>query len=54
MVVAAKATGMPIAMLQRILLLVSASASYSVERVYDLTELYHRLDGRPARNILAL
>jgi len=54
MVVAAKATGMPIAMLQRILLLVSASASYSVERVYDLTELYHRLDDRSARNILAL
>ena len=54
MVVAAKATGMPIAMLQRILLLVSASASYSVQRVYDLTELYHGLDGRAARNILAL
>jgi hypothetical protein len=54
MVVAAKATGMPIALLQRILLLVSASASYSVQRVYDLTELYHRLDGRAARRILAL
>jgi hypothetical protein len=54
MVVAAKATGMPIAILQRILLLVSASASYSVQRVYDLTELYHGLDGRAARRILAL
>jgi hypothetical protein len=54
MVVAAKATGMPIAMLQRILLLVSASASYSVERVYDLTELYHGLNGCAARDILAL
>jgi hypothetical protein len=54
MVVAAKATGMPIAILQRILLLVSASASYSVQRVYDLTELYHGLDGRAARNILTL
>jgi Uncharacterised protein conserved in bacteria (DUF2336) len=54
MVVAAKASGMPIAILQRILLLVSASASYSVERVYDLTELYHGLDGHTARCILAL
>jgi hypothetical protein len=54
MVVAAKATGMPIAILQRILLLVSASASYSVQRVYDLTDLYHGLDSRAARHILAL
>jgi len=53
MVVAAKAAGMPIAILQRILLLVSASASYSVERVYDLTELYHGLDSRAARDLLA-
>jgi hypothetical protein len=53
MVVAAKAAGMPIAMLQRILLLVSASASYSVERVYDLTELFHGLDGHAARSLLA-
>jgi hypothetical protein len=53
MVVAAKAAGMPIAILQHILLLVSASASYSVERVYDLTELYHGLDGRAARDLLA-
>jgi hypothetical protein len=54
LVVAAKATGMPIAILQRILLLVSASASYSVQRVYDLTDLYHGLDSRAARHILAL
>jgi hypothetical protein len=54
MVVAAKATGMPIAILQRILLLVSASASHSVQRVYDLTDLYHGLDSRAARHILAL
>jgi hypothetical protein len=52
MVVAAKATGMPIAILQRILLLISASASYSVQRVYDLTELYHGLDGDAARDLL--
>jgi hypothetical protein len=53
MVVAAKAAGMPIAILQRTLLLVSASASYSVQRVYDLTDLYHGLDGRAARDLLA-
>jgi hypothetical protein len=53
MVVAAKAAGMPIATLQRILLLVSASATYSVQRVYDLTELYHGLDGGAAHNLLA-
>src|SRR5262249_3096882 len=52
MVVAAKAAGMPIAILQRTLLLVSASASYSVQRVYDLTDLYHGLDGRAARDLL--
>jgi hypothetical protein len=53
MVVAAKAACMPVAILQHILLLVSASASYSVERVYDLTDLYHELDGRAARDLLA-
>jgi hypothetical protein len=52
MVVAAKAVGMPIAILQRILLLVNPAASHSVERVYDLTELYHDLDGRAARDLL--
>ena len=52
MVIAAKATGMPIAILQGILLLVNPAASHSVERVYDLTELYHQLDGRTARAIL--
>jgi hypothetical protein len=52
MVVAAKAAGMPIAILQRILLLVDPAASHSVERVYDLTELYHDLGGRTARDLL--
>jgi len=54
MVVAAKAAGMPIAVLQRILLLVNPAISYSVQRVYDLTELYHALDRGAARNLLAL
>jgi hypothetical protein len=52
MVVAAKAAGLPIAILQRILLLVGPAANHSVERVYDLTELYHALDGRTARDLL--
>lgn len=52
MVVTAKAAGMPIAILQRILLLVCAAATHSVERVYDLTELYHGLDARAARDLL--
>ena len=54
MVVAAKASGMPIAILQRILLLVNPAVSHSVQRVYDLTELYHVLDRGAARNLLAL
>jgi hypothetical protein len=52
MVVAAKAAGIPIAILQRILLLVDPTMSHSVERVYDLTELYHDLGGRTARDLL--
>jgi hypothetical protein len=52
MVVAAKAAGIPIAILQRILLLVDPAVSHSVERVYDLTELYHDLGGRTARDLL--
>jgi hypothetical protein len=52
-VVAAKATGIPVAILQRILLLVSPAVSHSVQRVYDLTELYHGLHDGAARNLLA-
>jgi hypothetical protein len=54
MVVAAKAAGMPIAVLQRILLLVNPAVSHSVQRVYDLTDLYHELDRGAARKLLAL
>jgi hypothetical protein len=53
MVVAAKATGMPVAMLQRILLLLSPATNHSVQHVHELTELYHDLDGRTARDLLA-
>lgn len=53
MVIAAKATGMPIAILQRILLLVNPAVSHSVQRVYDLMDLYHGLDRGAARDLLA-
>ena len=54
MVVAAKATGVPIAILQRLLLLINPAVSHSVQRVYDLTDLYHGLDRGAARDLLAL
>jgi hypothetical protein len=53
LVVAARATGMPVAVLQRILLLVCPAANHSVQRVYELTELYHGLDGGTAHALLA-
>jgi hypothetical protein len=53
LVVAARATGMPAAMLQRILLLVCPATNHSVQRVYELTELYHGLDGVTAHALLA-
>jgi hypothetical protein len=54
MVIAAKATGMPVAVLQRILLLASPAANHSVARVYELTELYHGLHVSTARDLLAV
>jgi len=54
MVVAAKAIGLPIAILQRILLLVNPAVSHSVQRVYDLTELYYDLDRGAACDLLAV
>jgi hypothetical protein len=53
-VIAAKAVGMPIAVLQRILLLVNPAVSHSVQRVYDLTDLYHTLDRTTAAGLLTL
>jgi hypothetical protein len=44
MVVVAKAANIPIAVLQRLLLLVNPAVSHSVQRVFDLTDLYHGLD----------
>ncbi len=54
MVVAARASNMPIAVLQRVLLLVNAAVGRSVQRVYDLTELYHDLDRGAAVKLIAL
>jgi hypothetical protein len=51
MVIAAKAANMPIAVLQRLLLLVNAAVGHSVQRVYDLTKLYHELDRGKATRI---
>jgi hypothetical protein len=52
MVIAARAAGMPVSILQRVLLLVSRATNHAVERVYELTELYHGLDVRTARDLL--
>ena len=54
MAVAARAANIPIAVLQRILLLVNPAVSHSVQRVYDLTDLYHGLDRGAAIRLLAL
>jgi hypothetical protein len=53
-VVAAKSVNMPIAVLQRILLLVNPAVSHSVQRVYDLTDLYHALDRGAAIKLMSL
>jgi hypothetical protein len=53
LVVAARAAGMPVAVLQRILLLVCPETNHSVQRVYELTELYHGLGGGTAHALLA-
>jgi hypothetical protein len=54
MVIAARATGMPVAVLQRILVLISPAAHHSVQRVHALTELYHAVGGGTARDLLAV
>lgn len=53
LVVAARATGMPLAILQRILVLVSP-AMHPVERVWALSELYHTVDAGGASELLAV
>jgi hypothetical protein len=53
-VVAAVAARIPIAVVQRILLLINPSVSHSVERVFDLTNLYYELDRRAADRLMSL
>lgn len=53
-VVAAIAVHIPIAVLQRVLLLVNPAVGHSVERVYDLTNLSYELDRSAAIRLLAL
>jgi hypothetical protein len=53
-VVAAAAAGIPIAVVQRILLLINPAVSHSVERVFDLTNLFYELDRRAADRLMSL
>jgi hypothetical protein len=53
-VVAAMATRIPIAVLQRILLLVNPAVGHSVERVFDLTNLFYELDRSAAVRLTSL
>ena len=53
-VVAAAAARIPIAVVQRILLLINPAVSHSVERVFDLTNLYYELDRRAADRLMSL
>jgi hypothetical protein len=54
MVVAAAAARIPVAVVQRILLLINPAVSHSVERVFDLTNLYYELDRRAADRLMSL
>jgi hypothetical protein len=53
-VVAAMAARIPIAVLQRILLLVNPAVGHSVERVFDLTNLFYELDRGAAVRLMSL
>ena len=53
-VVAAAAARIPIAVVQRILLLINPAVSHSVERVFDLTNLYYELDRRAADRLMSM
>lgn len=54
MVVVAKAANIPIAVLQRLLLLINPAVGHSVQRVYDLTDFYHEIDRGAAISLLSL
>jgi hypothetical protein len=54
MVVAAKVLGMPVDVLQRILLFLNPSVSHSVQRIYDLSRLYDEITPEIADRLLAI
>jgi hypothetical protein len=53
-VVAAKALGMPLPVLQRILLFVNPAVGHSVRRVYDLSALFDEISLQSAHHLVAL
>lgn len=53
-VVAAKALGIPTGALQRILLFLNPAVGQSVQRVYDLSDLYEEMTQDAARRLLAI
>ena len=53
MVVAARALGMPLAVLQRILMFLNPAVGHSVRRVYDLSDLYEEVTPAAARRLIA-
>ena len=53
-VVAAKALGMPAAMLQRILLVLNPVIGQSIERVHSLSQLYYDIDFATAERMVAI
>lgn len=53
MVVAARALGMPLAVLQRILMFLNPAIGHSVRRVYDLSDLYEQVTPSAARRLTA-
>lgn len=54
MVVAAKALSLPIDALQRLLLFVSPCGGQSVDRIFELSELYGEISVRAARRLIAI
>jgi hypothetical protein len=53
MVVAARALGMPLAVLQRVLMFLNPAVGHSVRRVYDLSALYEDVTPAAARRLVA-
>jgi hypothetical protein len=53
MVVVARALGMPLAVLQRILMFLNPAIGHSVRRVYDLSDLYEQVSPAAARGLAA-